>query len=70
LPSEILIGVKIDLDLLSLFPQRDVRIMRGMERKGKIFKVNNGGEKKEEATSLWGRRGPSKNDFPFSLRSF
>jgi hypothetical protein len=39
-----MIGGNIDLDLLSLFPQKDARIMRGMGRKGKLFKVNNGGE--------------------------
>jgi hypothetical protein len=59
LPSEILIGGKIDLDILSLFHQKDARIVRGMERKGELFKVNNGGEKNDEPTSLWGRRGPS-----------
>jgi hypothetical protein len=33
--EEILIGGKIDLDLLSLFPQEDARIIRGIERKSK-----------------------------------
>jgi hypothetical protein len=32
--------------------------MGGMGRKGKLFNVNNGGERKmEEPTSKWGRRG-------------
>jgi hypothetical protein len=30
--EEILIGRKIDLDLLSLFPQKDARIIGGIER--------------------------------------
>jgi hypothetical protein len=30
--EEILIGGKIDLNLLSLFPQEDARIIRGIER--------------------------------------
>jgi hypothetical protein len=34
-----------DLDLLSLFPQKDARIMGGIERKGKLFKINNRGER-------------------------
>jgi hypothetical protein len=41
-----LIGRNVDLDLLSLFPQEDARIMGGMRSKGKLFKVNNGGERK------------------------
>jgi hypothetical protein len=44
--NEILIGGNVDLDLLSLFPQKDSRSMGGMERKGKLFKINNGGERK------------------------
>jgi hypothetical protein len=44
--EEILIGGNVDLDLISLFPQKDARIMGGMRRKGKLFKVNNGGERK------------------------
>jgi hypothetical protein len=64
--EEKVIGGNVDLDLLSLFPQEYARIMGGMERKGKLFKVNNGGER---VPNLWldrgGRRGiytPSKND--------
>jgi hypothetical protein len=44
-----LIGGKIDLDLLSLFPQKDTRNMEGMERESKLLKVNNGGEREEVA---------------------
>jgi hypothetical protein len=40
-----LIGGKIDLDLLSLFPIKDIRIMGGMGEKEKAFKVNNGEER-------------------------
>jgi hypothetical protein len=37
--------------------------MGGIERKGKLFKVNNGGEREqqnrpEQALTTWGRRGP------------
>jgi hypothetical protein len=42
--EENLIGRNIDLDLLSLFSQKDARIMGGMEEGGQAFKVNNGGE--------------------------
>jgi hypothetical protein len=44
--EEKVIGGNVDLDLLSLFPKKDARIMGGMGRKGKLFKVNNGGERK------------------------
>jgi hypothetical protein len=43
------IGRNVDLDLLFLFPQKDARIMGGMGRKGKLFKVNNGGERKRKS---------------------
>jgi hypothetical protein len=43
--EEKVIGGNIDLDLLSLFPQKDARIMGGMEEGGQAFKVNNGGER-------------------------
>jgi hypothetical protein len=36
----IMIGGNVDLDLLSIFPQKDARIMGGMGRKGKLFKVD------------------------------
>jgi hypothetical protein len=42
------IGGNIDLDLLSLFPQKDARNIRGMERESKLVKVNNGGERERE----------------------
>jgi hypothetical protein len=44
--EEKVIGGNVDLDLLSPFPQKDARIMGGMGRKGKLFKVNNRGERK------------------------
>jgi hypothetical protein len=43
--EEKVIGRNIDLDLLSLFPQKDARNMGGMERESKLLKVNNGGER-------------------------
>jgi hypothetical protein len=43
--EEILVGGKINLHLLSLFPQKDGRVMGGMGEEGKAFKVNNGGER-------------------------
>jgi hypothetical protein len=46
-----LIGGKIDLDLLSLFPQKDARNMGGMERESKLLKINNGGERDRVAAS-------------------
>jgi hypothetical protein len=42
------IGGNIDLDLLSLFPKKDVRNMEGMERESKLLKVKNGGERERE----------------------
>jgi hypothetical protein len=47
--EEIMIGGNIDLDLLSLFLQKDARIMGGIGRKGKLLKVNNGGERNGRA---------------------
>jgi hypothetical protein len=47
--EEIIIGGNVDLDLLSLFPQKDARIMEEMGRKGKLLKVNNGGERNGRA---------------------
>jgi hypothetical protein len=47
--EEKVIGENVDLDLLSLFPQKDARIMGGMGRKGKLFKINNGGERKRKS---------------------
>jgi hypothetical protein len=44
--EEKVIGGNVDLDLLSPFHQKDARIMGGMGRKGKLFKINNGGERK------------------------
>jgi hypothetical protein len=55
-----LIGGKIDLDLLSLFPLKEARNMGGMEREreSKLLKVNNGGEREGVATSLRKKKGP------------
>jgi hypothetical protein len=52
-----MIGGKVDLDLLSLFPQKDARIMGGMGRKGKLFKVNNGGERNGRANLQMRKKG-------------
>jgi hypothetical protein len=43
--EEKVIGGNIDLDLLSLFPQKYARNMVGMEWESKLLKVNNGGER-------------------------
>jgi hypothetical protein len=63
--EEIMIGGKVDLDLLSLFPQKDARIMGGMGRKGKLFKVNNGGERNGRADLQMRKKGlyiaPARN---------
>ena len=37
----------VDLDLLFQIPQEYARIIGGIERKGKLFKVNNGGESRK-----------------------
>ena len=34
----------VDLDLLFQIPQEYARISGGIEREGKLFKINNGGE--------------------------
>jgi hypothetical protein len=47
-----LIGGNIDLDLLSIFPQNYSRSVRGMGRKGKLFKVNNGAEIKNGSANV------------------
>jgi hypothetical protein len=41
--EEKVIGENVDLDLLSLFLQKDARIMEGMEEEGQALKINNGG---------------------------
>jgi hypothetical protein len=52
------IGGKIDLDLISLFPQKYARIMGGMKEKGQACKVNNGGERSPKmCAAQGGRRG-------------
>jgi hypothetical protein len=50
------IGGNVDLDLLSCFPQKDARIIGGIERKGKLFKVNNGGERVPNSCPAQGGR--------------
>jgi hypothetical protein len=55
--EEIMIGGNVDLDILSLFPQKDARIMGGMGRKGKLFKVNNGGERNGRANLQMRKKG-------------
>jgi hypothetical protein len=48
----------IDLDLLSLFPQKYARIIGGMEEGGKALKINNGGERSPRTwLAQGGRRG-------------
>jgi hypothetical protein len=46
----------VDLDLLSLFPQKDARIMGGMEEGGQAFKINNGGERSSKTWLAQGGR--------------
>jgi hypothetical protein len=53
-----LIGGKIDLDLLSLFSQKDARNMGGMERENKLLKVNSGGYREGVATIPRWKKGP------------
>jgi hypothetical protein len=60
------IGGNVDLDLLSLFPQKDVRIMGGMEEGLQAFKVQQWRRERKEATSPRGKKGafyrsPHKN---------
>jgi hypothetical protein len=42
--EKILIGGKVDLDLLSLVPQKNSVIIGGLKRYGMIFKINSGGD--------------------------
>jgi hypothetical protein len=56
--EEKVIGGNVDLDLLYLFPQKDARIMGGMEDGGQAFKINNGGERSPKTwLAQGGRRG-------------
>ena len=43
--EEIWFGGKVDLDLLSLFPQKVAKSIGGIERSQAQEKVNNGGER-------------------------
>jgi hypothetical protein len=45
-----------DLDLLSLFPQKDGRNMGGMEEGGQAIKINNGGERSPKTWLAQGGR--------------
>ena len=60
--EEKLIGGNLDLDLLSLFPQRYARIMGGIEREASFLRSTMVGERGKtcwkKLWSLWGRRGP------------
>ena len=55
--EKILIGGNVELNLLSLFPQEYARIMGGIKRKGKLFKVNNGGERVGRTHRQMGKKG-------------
>jgi hypothetical protein len=54
--EEKMIGGNVDLDLLSLFPQKDARIMGGKEQGGQAFKINNGGERSPKMLLAQGGR--------------
>jgi hypothetical protein len=52
------IGGNVDLDLLSLFPQKDARNMGGKEEGGQAFKINIEGERSSKTwLAQGGRRG-------------
>jgi hypothetical protein len=55
--EEKVIGGNVDLDLLSIFPQKDVRIMGGMKEGGQAFKVQQWRREREEATSPRRKKG-------------
>jgi hypothetical protein len=50
------IGGNIDLDLLSLFPQKDSRSMGGMEEDGQAFEVNKWRREKSKSWMVQGGR--------------
>jgi hypothetical protein len=50
------IGGKVDINLLSLFPKKDARNMGGMEEGGQAFKINNGGERSPKTWLAQGER--------------
>src|SRR6266480_3364964 len=50
--EEKVVGGNVDLDLLSLFPQKDSRSIGGMEERGQALKVNNGGERNPKTCVL------------------
>ena len=43
----------VDLDLLFQIPQEYVRINGGIERKSKLFKGSNGGERRDKLAQGW-----------------
>ena len=47
----------VDLDLLFQITQEYARINGGIERKGKLSKVSNGGERRDEQAAQGRRRG-------------
>jgi hypothetical protein len=56
--EEKVIGGNVDLDLLSLFPQKDARNIGRNEEGGQAFKINNGGERSPKTwLAQGGRRG-------------
>jgi hypothetical protein len=55
--EEILFGGDVDLDLLSLFPQKDSTSMGGIESRESFFEVNNGGERVWEKLQPKGEEG-------------
>jgi hypothetical protein len=74
--EEKVIGRNVDLDLLSLYPQKDSRSMGGMEEGGQAFKVQQWRRERKEASSPRGKKGafyrsPHKNSHcrPLSLES-
>jgi hypothetical protein len=57
--EEKVIGGNVDLDLLSIFPQKDARIMGGMKEGGQAFKVQQWRrEREKKLPAQGGRRGP------------
>ena len=55
--EERLIGENVDLDLLFQIPQKDARIIGGIEREQAFLKVSNGGERGEKRANSAGGRG-------------
>ena len=52
-----MIGEDVDLDLLSLFPQKGARIMEGLRDRASFSRLTmEERERAREATRFWGRR--------------